>query len=578
MRTLQQRIQKILLIALFIVMTGFVVYIVMIQNDRDKYDEQLVIDSTLELFDQKIDDFHHLSVTSLEMFMNDAYVSHLGDEGVTGENIVDAIHSYGELFDDSYSIALATLEGEMFTRKSIQLPEGYDPRTRDWYIDAMKEQDTIILSQPYESANEPGVFIITYSKTVDYHDDETIIGVAGVNVGLKNIFDFTDATKVEKKGFIALASEEGKVLTDNIHDVLYSQQISIEFDEMVRDEGHSTIDIDGKVYNIHFKQNEKTRWWSVIFIPQLSFWEAYQSTVIVTVLVMILGIICIQLVSWLISYKMTHSINLIVTQVEGLDVLDKKTSIEYEETGMRDIEVLAKGINQLLTRVFDLRDSLTEKQQEITHQYTEIEALYEETAAMNETLNDTVDQLQDSWYQTIRVLSNAIEASDKYTKGHCDRVATLSVLIAKEHGFTSNKVKIIELAALLHDVGKVGIPDRILNKNGRLTAEEYERVKEHSLTGFKIIQDVPFLAEAAKIILHHHERIDGNGYPDGLKGDEMILEAKILAVVDAYDAMTSVRAYRQIPKTSQEAINELEKHSDTQFDSYVISLLKKVIE
>ncbi|MDD5038803.1 MAG: CHASE2 domain-containing protein [Dehalococcoidales bacterium] len=164
----------------------------------------------------------------------------------------------------------------------------------------------------------------------------------------------------------------------------------------------------------------------------------------------------------------------------------------------------------------------------------------------------------------IRALAAAIDAKDHYTRGHSQRVTEFALLGAKALNMSPEELEILECAGILHDIGKIGIPDKILSKPGHLTAEEFEIIRQHPRLGANIITNIDFLKEARNLILHHHERYDGTGYPDGLAGADIPLGARLLTVADAFDSMTSDRSYRTAIST-EAAISELHKHSGTQF-------------
>lgn len=142
-------------------------------------------------------------------------------------------------------------------------------------------------------------------------------------------------------------------------------------------------------------------------------------------------------------------------------------------------------------------------------------------------------------------LMKALESRDPYTAGHSDRVARLTQRIAVELGFPEERSNLIHLLGHVHDIGKIGIPDGILLKTGPLSKAEYSVIQEHSQIGYKILKDIPFFKDHAKIVLYHHERLDGSGYPEGLKGSQIPIESSILAVADVFDALTSARTYRK---------------------------------
>jgi putative nucleotidyltransferase with HDIG domain len=168
-------------------------------------------------------------------------------------------------------------------------------------------------------------------------------------------------------------------------------------------------------------------------------------------------------------------------------------------------------------------------------------------------------------------LARAVDAKDSYTRSHCQTVSQLTGLIAAELGLDDTRLESIRLAGLLHDVGKIGIPDAILNKPAKLTDEEYAQMQTHSILGYDIVAaaDLPL---HARWVRHHHERYDGHGYPDGLAGEDIPLESRIILVADAFEAMTSNRPYRQAPG-QQFAVSELRRHAGTQFDAQVVAAL-----
>jgi putative nucleotidyltransferase with HDIG domain len=172
----------------------------------------------------------------------------------------------------------------------------------------------------------------------------------------------------------------------------------------------------------------------------------------------------------------------------------------------------------------------------------------------------------------IQALAAALDARDPYTAGHSERVSTLSVLIARQMGLPDAQVDVIRLGALLHDVGKIGVPDEILRKPGALTAPEFEQIKRHPTLGARILRQVPFLAAHLPIVELHHERPDGRGYPFGLRHEEIPVDARIVHVADAFDAMTSARAYRPA-RAAAIALAELRLHVGTQFDRDVVDAL-----
>ena len=236
----------------------------------------------------------------------------------------------------------------------------------------------------------------------------------------------------------------------------------------------------------------------------------------------------------------------------------------------RQFNAMTKEIRRLLEERFQFESNLQLKNQEIFSQKEEISALYEETTALNEELEEMLRQNQNSYFETVRALANAIDEKDSYTGGHCERVMEYSRIIALELGFSQSELDDLKFGSILHDIGKIGISENILNKDGRLTPEEYGEIKKHPGKGNNILKNLNFLHNCRRIINEHHERVDGKGYPNGLSGENIYFPAKIVCVADAYDAMTSCRPYRKNALSREEAIRELWEHRNTQFDARVV--------
>jgi putative nucleotidyltransferase with HDIG domain len=225
------------------------------------------------------------------------------------------------------------------------------------------------------------------------------------------------------------------------------------------------------------------------------------------------------------------------------------------------------GKMELMTAARDLRPSL-----QPTRTSRELDAL---TTAFNDLLQSLTAAEAESraaYLGAIRALAAALDARDPYTAGHSERVSMLSVLMGREMKLSDVDLEVLRLGALLHDIGKIGLPDDVLRKPGALTAEEFEQIKRHPALGAHILRQVPFLAPHIPIVELHHERPDGNGYPLGLQGGEIPLAARIVHVADAFDAMTSARAYRRA-RGRAVALEELQGYSGTQFDPASVDAL-----
>lgn len=190
-------------------------------------------------------------------------------------------------------------------------------------------------------------------------------------------------------------------------------------------------------------------------------------------------------------------------------------------------------------------------------------------ATLQRRLDATRQEKENTYLGTVKALLAALDAKDHYTAGHSVRVADFAIQIGRILGLTDDRLKLLEESALFHDIGKIGIPEQILNKPGRLNPQEFEEIKKHPTIGAQIIGAVDQMTEHSLILRHHHERYDGSGYPDGLAGDSIPLESRILAVADTFDAITSERPYhRALPDTRARAV--LRECRGTQLDPQVV--------
>lgn len=224
--------------------------------------------------------------------------------------------------------------------------------------------------------------------------------------------------------------------------------------------------------------------------------------------------------------------------------------------------------------VLNINSSKNSKQ--FTQRDVELITLFADNSAITLENLELFNDLQSFYFEMIQTLASALDAKDSYTHDHADRAGKYAKMIAEEMNLPSMIVKYIEYAALLHDIGKIGISDTILLKKGKLNDDELKIIKQHPIIGYKIILPVQYLYPIAPLVLYHHERYDGTGYPEGLSGEEIPLGARIVAVIDAFDAMTSDRPYRKAPSVKV-AISELKKGSGKQFDPKIVKIFLDIL-
>jgi response regulator RpfG family c-di-GMP phosphodiesterase len=263
-------------------------------------------------------------------------------------------------------------------------------------------------------------------------------------------------------------------------------------------------------------------------------------------------------------------------------------------SGMTDInyaiDAMRHGAFDYITKPFDLPQVQLAIERALRYQMLvatkrHYEQTLEETVrqrtaelrGLNESLNQMLEVLYQNYRATLRALAKALEARDVETAGHSDRVVAYSLRLGRELGLSHTELIALEQGALLHDIGKIGVRDSILLKRGPLTAEEWVEMREHIGHGLRIINGIDFLKGAASIVGQHHEKFDGSGYPDGLRADNIHINARIFAVADAYDAITSDRPYRAAA-TYRAARTEIMMHAGRHFDPNVVKAFTDIPE
>lgn len=250
------------------------------------------------------------------------------------------------------------------------------------------------------------------------------------------------------------------------------------------------------------------------------------------------------------------------------------TAFNDLDTGMKAIRLgasdyLAKPVHRevLVESVSRVLNATALKQVEVAEKVQYL-ALQKE---LEDQLQVALGALKSATLATLEAFTETIEQKDPYTKGHCSRVRTISLTIGRALNFSPERMLILEGGALLHDIGKIGIPEEVLNKPTKLTKSEYDLIREHPVSGERIIKHIDLFQAYRPIIRSHHERMDGKGYPDGLKGEEIPLDVRIVSLADAFDAMTTSRAYRSALPT-EFAVEELKLNSGSQFDPELVNL------
>ncbi len=278
--------------------------------------------------------------------------------------------------------------------------------------------------------------------------------------------------------------------------------------------------------------------------------------------------------------------DLMMADLDGIGLLER-TKEKYPDmpvvmvTAVHDISVALAAIRngaydyllkpfereQLLNTVSRALENRRLKVENRTYQ-TNLESLVK---ARTDQLQLAMSNLERSYDITLEALGDALDLKDRETEGHSKRVTAFTIAIARAMGLPREQINTIARGAFLHDIGKMAIPDKILNKPGKLEPHEMDIMKEHAYHGYQIVKKIPFLSEAAEIVYSHQEKYDGTGYPRGLKGDQIPLGARIFSIADTFDAITSDRPYRPA-QTPQAAREEIKKWSGRQFDPEAVKV------
>ncbi|MFH0790765.1 MAG: HD domain-containing phosphohydrolase [Candidatus Omnitrophota bacterium] len=293
-------------------------------------------------------------------------------------------------------------------------------------------------------------------------------------------------------------------------------------------------------------------------------------------------------------------VDLRMPEIDGLTVLTQirqynPDSIVIMITGYPSFETvkesLYKGAFDYVVKPFDLGElfftikravvfqRLNQENKKLIEQVSQENVVLEKKVLeRTNDLRNLYHQLQATYMNTIKALAKAVDARGNYTHTHSENVAKYAVMIAREMRLPDKEIDEIQNASELHDLGKIGISDEILSKSDKLTEDEWKEIKLHSLKSAEILQPLIFLDGIIDLVRQHHEWYNGTGYSQGLKGEGIKLGARIIAVADAFNAMTSQRPYREKPFTKEEAIEEIKKNAGTQFDPEVVEAFLRIVD
>ncbi len=447
-------------------------------------------------------------------------------------NIKDIFYMYNYL----YHVDVINYEGEIIdTIPRIDSRIGMDLSNSDIYTDIRHTEDEFVIGHMLIDAytDEPTMYI-----SMKYKE--------GYIVGYLNLIHFQQLLESINihGGHMSIVDELGTYISHTDVEKVHQRTVD-PFSKSIRDEkilNNSVVEYLGKDVNLHFRNIEGTNWLILFYQDVEVLNEPIEKAILANTIVFLLILPLFILMTLRVIRRIDRS----------LKQLDETT----EDIAEGNYEIKDKSFNYI----------------EFDNLFNRVKFMSVEVSTREEEILSLNNELESNYYTTIVLLAKAIDAKDNYTGNHSVRVRDFALLLANELNLLNHELKELKFGATLHDIGKLGVPEYILNKSGRLTDDEYVMIKEHSQTGYNIVEELPGMNLAKQVILHHHERYDGHGYPYGLKGDEIPLLARIVTIADSFDAMTSERLYRAKQMSENEGFQELRENAGIQFDAELVEL------
>lgn len=411
------------------------------------------------------------------------------------------------------------------------MPSSYDAREKEWYKGTVELEGDIFWTEPYVDAGASRKVLQTVSKAVYYQGK--LKGVIGLDIELNKFTEIIQNLSFSKSSTLFLINDKNEILAHNTENPELYKEIFLK--SLSNESGTEIQFASDQAYVVSWLPLDLNNWKLVAIGETQIFNDLIGTQVRIGITIAIASLIGVGFAHIFVNQLLAPLKELTeLTQVVG----SGNFTIRSKTRSKDEVEELSNSFNLMLDKIEEL-----------------------------------VTEQDNNCFNTVKALANAIEASDEYTRGHCDRVGRLSIKIAEQLKLSPERIRHLEYACVLHDVGKIGIQESVLNKPSKLSQLEYEEIKQHPRIGYEIIKDIPFLEDASTILLQHHERIDGKGYPNRLVGAELLLESKILAAADTYDAMTSFRVYREMALTDEQVLEELNQAKNSQLDGEIVDIL-----
>lgn len=467
----------------------------------------------------------------------------------------------------------------MLSTRSSPLPSDFDPTLRPWFTNARKSQE-IIMTEPY-----PDRLTAEMVTTMALAVTTPVKGVLATDINLSDLMLLSRNAVFRPEAEVLLISASNQVLySTNSTLEQRGSQLGPITPVMLESVPASSFSRGGQLYfNMERNQTQYMLIIAPIPAPQWQIGVAVPLSVLnsernlLVTRILIISVVSLLLILFLTYFFIRRFTQPLTTLAETASELEAgKIDVCFVAKGSQEIENLTHSLEQMRqsqVRVIQEKDELLQK---TNNQNLRIQELFSKMKDLNVELEKANKEKSVLYTQTIQALSESVDAKDHYTHGHSNRVLLLCEIVGTLLSWNAKTMENLRYAAILHDIGKIGVPEEILNKNSALSCEEFNVVKNHPIWGARILQNIQQLDEVREAILQHHENMDGSGYPFGIKGAEISLLARLIAIADAYDAMTSERPYRHALSV-QEAYKNLIQGAGSQFDPELLKVFCQAI-